>query len=168
MTRWVGRRSDAVAAARARAGKAKLPRCGAKTKGDGSPCKNPGVGAGGRCFSHGGATPRGAQWHRPQFPKNDARYRRKLIALAKRKAKLEARIAAMTPEERAKYEKYSAWNRPGSPSERETRRRNREAMKLIARREQTPDPELAALEAEWTAARARLEALISNQEEIDE
>ena len=40
----------------ARSALAKLPRCSAKSKQSGVQCKNPGLGAGGKCRFHGGAS----------------------------------------------------------------------------------------------------------------
>jgi hypothetical protein len=40
----------------ARSALAKLPRCSAKSKQSGESCKNPGLGAGGKCRFHGGVS----------------------------------------------------------------------------------------------------------------
>ena len=112
------------------------PRCGAKTR-SGEPCRHPAM-ANGRCYLHGGLTPRGENWHKPQPParKTAARLERKLLDLQKAAAKREARIAAMTPEERARYERRRQTCFPG-PREareaaRERRKRDKQAKALLA------------------------------------
>ena len=47
----------------ARSALAQLPRCSAKSKQSGVQCKNPGLGAGGKCRFHGGASTGRPQTH---------------------------------------------------------------------------------------------------------
>jgi len=155
---------------RANAVKARLPRCGAKCR-DGSRCNNPGTGAGGKCPKHGGLTPSGDNWHCVRWPKNEARYQRKVAALARRRAKRAAEIAAMNPERRAKYEAWhTATRKPGSKSARVRAKQNREAREILERAKTArtaPDPEIEALKAELDAVRARRAALEAELARLD-
>ncbi len=87
------------------------PRCGARRRRDGEPCQQMVLFPNGRCRFHGGKTPKGKQWHKVQYPKARAPYDdviRKQRDVAKRqKKRAQARaekLAAMTPEQRAKYD----------------------------------------------------------------
>lgn len=114
-----------------------MPKCGAKSRQTGEPCANPVREAGKRCRLHGGATPSGRDWHRVQMPRPDLppeKAARKLRTLRKRKAELVRRLAAMTPDERERYEARSAAMQPGTPVERYMRRKNREMRRLIEAR----------------------------------
>ena len=91
--------------------------------------------AGKRCRYHGGATPKGKDWHRRQFPKKGApisKLQKKLCELKARDRKAEERLANMTPEELEQYEARSKVVRPGTPAERQSARDSRNAQKLIA------------------------------------
>jgi hypothetical protein len=75
-----------------------MPKCGAKCRQTGAPCTNPVAEPGKRCRLHGGATPRGKDWHKVQMPPPDAspkRRRMKLLTLAVRREALERRLAAI-------------------------------------------------------------------------
>jgi hypothetical protein len=124
------RRAGAEAAADAR--RKKRP-CGAKAKSSGEPCRNPGM-ENGRCRLHGGLTPKGKNWHRVQWPASDAppeKLEKKLRELKRRQLRREARVAAMTPEERARYEAWHRTHRAGSPTDRARLRHDREARRLF-------------------------------------
>lgn len=116
------------------------PRCGATTRGTGLPCQRL-AGPNGRCRFHGGRVPKGKNWHRLNLvppppdasPAQQARYARKLAGIARRAERREARLAAMTPEERAQFEARSQAVTPGSKADREHRRQNREARALLER-----------------------------------
>lgn len=163
-----GKRSAQRAAAAAQRARQSKPKCGAKRKGDGAPCQMLAL-ENGRCRLHGGATPSGDRWHRAQWPGPDAppeKLEKKLRELRRRKRQQAARVAAMTPEQRARYEAWHRTHKPGSAAERERRRRDQEGVELLRRTRppQTPSPEQAALVAEIEKARAdRLaaEALIA-------
>ena len=124
--------------------------------------------ANGRCRFHGGATPAGRAWHRVQYPDpllQPEKYAKKVREVERRRQQRRERVAKMTPAERAKYEARSMAVQPRSVAERESRRRDREAQSLFARRPPiaAPDPEIIALEkelAEVRAYRAQLEALL--------
>ena len=79
----------------------------------------------GRCRLHGGLTPKGAQWHKPQLAMGThAKLERKLNDLEKRRKKRERRVARMTPQERERHAAWQASHKPGSGTERERRRRD--------------------------------------------
>jgi hypothetical protein len=95
----------------------------------------------GRCPLHGGRTPAGAQWHRPQFPTTDAPFvidkiNRKAADLAKAERRRAKRLAAMSPAELERHQAWQKAHRPGDPkrraAERERRRQDRDAAALIA------------------------------------
>jgi len=151
-------------------------RCEAKRREDGQPCQKPGTGAGGRCRLHGGATPRGDQWHRIQYPAPDApsyKLESKLRSIERRRLELDVRLAKMTPEERALYEKRRQVNQPSSVADRVRRRQDRDMRRLL-QNPSTPKPEsleVAALEserAELSALEARLRAELERSEPSEE
>lgn len=119
-----------------------LPKCGAKRRTDGEPCRNLPVKGGTRCRLHGGLTPRGDDWHRHRWPKRGpgaaAALERKLRDLEKRQAKRAARAAAMTPEERERHEARRQALQPRTAAERERRRQDRAAAKALAARRPEP------------------------------
>jgi hypothetical protein len=139
----------------------KAPRCGAVRKRDGAPCCNPAM-KNGRCGIHGGKTPSGRQWHVVQYPDcstpaGEAKFNRKLRDRARILRKRAARLAAMTPEQRARHD---AWHRSHAPggggprsAERVQRRQSAEIRLLLAREASpsTIDPELVRLEAKIAA-----------------
>jgi len=155
---------------KARAVKARLPHCGAKCR-DGRRCRNPGVGAGGRCPKHGGLTPSGAQWHVERLPRDDRRYARKLETLAKRRAKRAAEIAAFSPERKARYDAWCKTHKPGSAAARARARQDREAAKLLAEPSPQPvNPEIVRLQAvldELRQRNAQLEAELATEGVFD-
>jgi hypothetical protein len=78
--------------------------------------------------------PAGERWHKPTRPARTAdaeKIERKLRDLARRQKKRAARLAAMTPEQRATYDAWHRAHRPGPALAREGARRNREARKLL-------------------------------------
>ncbi|MDB5507724.1 MAG: hypothetical protein JWL93_193 [Hyphomicrobiales bacterium] len=133
------------------------PKCGARKRSDGEPCRNPGLEPSGRCRFHGGKTPRGKAWHRVTkretlSDKGAAIDSRKLQNKIKAAAARAKRLAAMTPEEREAYQRWQAAHRPGPPgaraSARARRQQDREAAALFAQDKTTPiDPEAAELRA---------------------
>ena len=123
------------AARRANAARQHAPKCGARRKSDGGSCQLPAL-ANGRCYIHGGRTPKGKGWHKPQLPARDGpeaikKLDTKLRDLERRRKAREARIAAMTPEQRARYDAWQRSHQPG-PSERERGRRDRDARRLLS------------------------------------
>jgi len=137
-----------IAATASIAARAEMSKCGARTR-SGGRCQKPGM-ANGRCDRHGGKTPSGAQWHRPVLSADPVRRARKLKTLERRRTQLAARVAAMTPEERERYERRRTAARPGTPAQRAQRRQDRSARKGLQQPAATVEevtPEIAALDA---------------------
>jgi len=142
------------------------PRCGAARKRDGEPCGNPAM-KNGRCDLHGGKTPSGRQWHVVQFPDcstphGEAKFNRKLRDQKRYAEKRAARLAAMTPEQRAKHDAWHRARPPGAEAARSARRartgQNAQARVLInLEPSQRPlDPEAIRIEAALATAKAKL------------
>lgn len=151
------------------------PRCGAKTKSteDGAPCENLALPSG-KCRVHGGATPKGENWHVRQWPKGNAPdAERKLAAKLKRaerdKRRQDKRRAGMTAEERERHERWQRDHKPGPAAERARRRNDRKAAaeirEFLERAEERPiSPELAKLQAERERLEAERDALLKSIE----
>ena len=110
-----------------------LPKCGANKRRSEGRCENVAL-ENGRCRLHGGLTPKGDQWHRIRWGgvKSSARkLARKQDELRVRQQRLEARLAAMTPEEREAYDRISRLRKPGTPGERLLARKSREARQWL-------------------------------------
>lgn len=155
------------------ADKAKAERCGARRKRDGQPCELEAL-ENGRCYLHGGRTPKGDQWHCPVWPdKNapnaDAKLTRKLQDRERAAQKRAMRRATMSPEERAVHERWQQSHPPGSAgtraADRARRRQDADARKIFAQLQPVPvvDPETAALERAIAAARRRLAEIDARQ-----
>lgn len=162
---------------RMNAAKAKADRCGARRKRDGLPCELPGL-ENGRCHLHGGRTPKGDGWHRPIWPNKAApnaeeKLNRKLQDLERAAQKRAKRVAAMTPERRAKYDRWQRSHRPGSrtarAASRDELRRNDEAKRDFAKPPPVREPtaeEIALADAIARATR-RFEELNSELPNIE-
>lgn len=163
----------AAALARFKAKQACGPVCGARVKRTGGTCQQPAM-ENGRCRVHGGATPRGDAWHVVQWPSRDSRRpEKKLLAklatLEKRRKARDARLAAMTPEQRAAFDLWHRRHRVGSAAARQRAcdevRQNAEFAARLANLDQ-PKPlsaeaqALADLAAWLDADAARIEAQI--------
>lgn len=156
----------------ARQARQEARKCGAKRKGDGRPCQMLAL-ENGRCRLHGGLTPKGANWHRPRWPRAGApaqKLDKKLRELEQRRERQAARVAAMTPERRAQYERWHQTHKPGGAAAREAARRNREARALLARPAvaSPPSPEQRAIQLEIDALlslKARLGAQARGHDE---
>lgn len=144
-----------------------LPKCGARSRTTGDPCQNPGM-ENGRCRLHGGATPKGENWHRKQWPADEAKLGRKLRD-AERQARIRAkRIAAMTPEERHRYDAWLRAHQPGRSGTRALDRAWREGDAYLRQLVAAADPprvspEAAALQRLIDAKKdeiARLEGIV--------
>lgn len=114
-----------------------LPKCGAKSKRTGEPCRQIAL-ANGRCRFHGGKTPRGDQWHRLQLPKPGEaggveKFDRKSVRQEKRQAKRAREIAAMSPEERERHAAWQTTHKPGKAGERAHRRQQLETGRMLAK-----------------------------------
>ena len=146
------------------------PVCGAKTKKTGLPCQQPAL-ENGRCRVHGGLTPKGDQWHQPRWPARDSprfekKLNRKLADLEKRRLAREARKAAMTPEERARLERWHRLHQPGPAAAREALRAEIRSHEEFRQRMDAPRPareptveesEIAALVERFDRAAAKLD-----------
>jgi hypothetical protein len=150
------------------------PRCGASRKRDGEPCGNPAM-KNGRCDLHGGKTPSGRQWHVVQFPDcstphGEAKFNRKLRDHKRYAEKRAARLAAMTPEQRAKHDAWHRSRPPGAEAARSAQRaragQNAEARLLLAQepRQWLSDPEATRIEAALAIAKGKT-AKPNNQDE---
>jgi len=142
------------------------PRCGAARKRDGKPCCNPAM-KNGRCDWHGGKTPSGRQWHVVQFPDCStptglAKFNRKLLDRERYAAKRAERLAAMTPEQRAKHDAWHRTHAPGSAALRDAERvrkgQSADAKRLLDQRPLSVAPrgQLARVRAALETARAKL------------
>jgi len=134
------------------------PRCGARRKSDGKPCMGLPM-ANGRCFMHGGPTPRGDQWHKRQFPADPVRFDRKMRNIERDRKRLVAKLASMTPEERARYEQWLRDHQPGSGERRAGIRLMRDQNRAMAASladERPVSAEAAALAAEIAALEQEL------------
>lgn len=136
---WRGSAAQiAVGRAAIRAWNAKrhlAPKCGAKAKSHGGPCRQIAM-ANGRCFAHGGRVPSGENWHKPVWPNQDApnaetKLNRKLNGLQRASVKRAKRVAAMTPDERAAYGAWLRSHKPGSAAARARARRERQEAKQV-------------------------------------
>ncbi|CDX62877.1 conserved hypothetical protein [Mesorhizobium plurifarium] len=111
------------------------PKCGAKAKSHGGPCRQIAM-ANGRCWAHGGRVPSGENWHKPVWPNRDApdaeaKLNRKLKDLQRAATKRAKRVAAMTPDERAGYEAWQRSHKPGPATARARARRERLEAKQV-------------------------------------
>ncbi len=152
-----------------------LPRCGAKRRTDGEPCQAPVVPGKNRCRWHGGLVPSGDQWHTLQWPKGDAKdWQKKLNAKLQRdernRRRKERRLAKLSPEERAKYEEWAKYHRPGSKIERSKARAAKKVAAAVKSSLEEPErpisPELAELRdkaAALEAARDHYRSLAEQQ-----
>lgn len=131
-----------------------LPKCGAKGRKTGEPCRHVAM-ANGRCYVHGGRTPKGEGWHKPRWPDADApnaeaKLARKLRDLERSAKKRATRLARMTPEERERHAHWQRTHKPGSPrkraAEREYRRQNADAAKQFENKRADVDPAVVDLQ----------------------
>ncbi len=134
------------------------PKCGAKAKSTGEPCRRVAM-ANGRCSLHGGRTPKGSNWHKPRWPKNnEAKLRRKIRDIERARRQREARLVHMTEDERAAYEKWHEARRPGPAARRQAERQRRQQNSEL--RERLNSPMLTPISAELI----ELEKLIAKLE----
>ncbi|MDV6224668.1 HGGxSTG domain-containing protein [Nitratireductor aquimarinus] len=131
-----GREKSRKAISEWNARRAEMPRCGARRKSDGEPCQNIGM-ANGRCRLHGGKTPKGEGWRKPQWPatgsaeRREVKLRSKLAMLEERRKERERKLARMSPEERQRWQERWGGDviRPGSAEERQAAKAARKAGK---------------------------------------
>jgi hypothetical protein len=101
----------------------------------------------GRCAWHGGKTGRKDQWHRLRWPSKSSsnaieKLNRKLRDRERQARKKAKCLAAMTPEERRRYEEWHKARKPGPPgpraAERTRRKQNKDMQNLFAAPERRP------------------------------
>lgn len=142
-----------------------LPKCRAMSKTTGRQCGQFPM-ENGLCYYHGGRTPKGKDWNRPQWPKKSSPdAERKMVAhlrdLERREKQRLKRLAKMTAEERAGYEKWHRDRPLGTPAHRAAKRlaRQQNAEVRGAAPERPIDPELAAIQNRIAELRALMAAL---------
>lgn len=146
-----------------------MPKCGATSKSTGQPCGQFPM-ENGRCYYHGGRTPKGKDWHKPRWPKNTApdaeqKMEARLRNLAKQEKRRQKRLAKMTAEERAAYDKWKREHPTGTPQHREAKRiarkQNAEAKAQLSQPavERPLSPESAAIARRIAELRAQLAAM---------
>lgn len=146
----------------------KARRCGAKRRG-GLPCQRLPTPGKTRCKLHGGAHGvSGSDWHIVQWPEDPVKRRKKEAEILRRRAQQAARVVAMTPEQRARYDRWHETHRPGPKSDRAQARQDREAWQWLSQPAPSVAPDakteaLLALRAELRDQAARLEALLEGQ-----
>ncbi len=115
-------------------------RCGARRRSDGEPCQQIVLFPNGRCRLHGGKTPKGKDWHKVQYPGPgtpiEAAMRKERVVAKRQKKRALARaekLAAMTPEQRARYDHQFAKRvmTPGPAAPRIRTRKAREQAKWV-------------------------------------
>ncbi|RVC95857.1 MAG: hypothetical protein E5V54_00920 [Mesorhizobium sp.] len=178
---WRGSAAQiAVGRAAIRAWNAKrhlAPKCGAKAKSHGGPCRQIAM-ANGRCWAHGGRVPSGENWHKPVWPNRDAsdaeaKLNRKLNDLQRAAAKRAKRVAAMTPEERAAHEQWQKTHKPGPAAARARARRERQEAKQVreifsARPDPVAIPEISELERLIAERKAEIDRLTDANSKTDD
>jgi hypothetical protein len=122
----------------------------------------------GRCGIHGGKTPGGRQWHVVQYPDcstpaGEAKFNRKLRQQQRYAAKRAERLAAMTPDQRAKHDEWHLSHPPGGARSAGGARKRQSAQARLLLSQQpsrrVTDPEAVRIETALAAARARLAIL---------
>lgn len=139
--------------------------CGARTKSteDHRPCQNLALAGHDRCRVHGGATPKGDQWNLTQWPNGkapdaEARLKAKLERIERTRKQKAKRLAAMSPEERQRYDQRAKTHAPGPAAERARRRDDRKrAAEIRASLEKSDDRPVSAELAELQRQAAALE-----------
>lgn len=146
------------------------PTCNAVRRTTGEPCRNLPL-ENGRCRFHGGAVPRGRNWHKVQLANASgsvAKLDKKLEEVRLRELRRAACVAAMTPEQRERYDQWHVARKPGGKAARAaTKQARRNSAELIVSMRHVPraaTPELIALDRMLDEARTHLE-LVSAIEE---
>lgn len=143
-----------------------IPKCSAARKRDGERCQQIAM-ANGKCFIHGGRTPRGSEWHRTQWPDGkspdaEKKLQRKLAERERYAKKRAARMAVMSPAERERHAAWHAARKPGSAQAREQvraeRKQNSEIREIMTAPRPAPTGEAAELESQIAVLRAELDA----------
>lgn len=146
-----------------------MPKCGAMSKSMGEPCRQFSM-ENGRCYYHGGRTPKGKDWHKPRWPNKSApdaeqKVVSRLRNLEQAEKQRQKRLAKMTPDERDAYEKWKRDHPTGTPAHREAKRLARKQSadartRLLKPTPERPvDPESVARARRIAELRAQLAAL---------
>jgi hypothetical protein len=148
-----------------------LPKCEARRKQDGQPCQNLAL-RNGRCRLHGGKTPSGAGWHKPVWPDKGApnaerKLQSKLRALERAAIKRAERLAKMTPEERARHEKWHRDHPKGSPAMRAAIRQQRRENEAARASLSQASSKAYEGDPEWQAIAGRIAVLKAALAEIE-
>lgn len=149
-----------------------LAKCTAMAKSTGEQCRDLAM-PNGKCFRHGGATPKGADWHKKQWPNGKrpdaiAKAEAKIRAHAKKAKRRERLLAQMTPDERAAHEAWHRSHRPTSPADRARARADRaaavEIREMLAREPAArPAPKASDLEKARDFLHRQSEAIARRQ-----
>lgn len=128
-------------------------------KRDGEPCQQLAM-ENGYCYLHSGKTPRGDQWHKPQWSADNSKLNRKLNDLQRAAVKQEKRVKRMAPAERAAHDEWKRTHAPGSAAERRRRRDERRQAAEMRERLSTgpasPSPEVQAFQVQIDELKAEL------------
>lgn len=142
LVRWLatpeGAAHRAAALTKANAARKIALRCGAKAKHTGQPCKAIAL-ENGRCKHHGGMSTKGDNWNVARLGRDGLpieRAEKKIRELARRRERQAARVAAMTPEERVRYDAWCASHKPGRAADRAAARHDRDAAAFLANLDQ--------------------------------
>jgi hypothetical protein len=128
----------------------------------------------GRCYLHGGRSPKGDAWGLPVWPNSSApdaekKLQRKLADRQRAAKKRTARLAAMSLDERRRHEAWHAARKPGSAAARERARLERkqaaEVRALASAPRPAPTGESAELDRQIAALRAELDARRADEQE---
>jgi len=135
-------------------------RCEATAKSTGRQCGNLAAHGTTKCYLHGGATPRGDNWHKPTWPKpSDPRAMQKIDRKLRERARdakeRDARLASLPPKLRQRYADWVRTHKPGPAADRrrESARRRQDLdakalhEELISRPAPPASPELLKIEA---------------------
>lgn len=140
-----------------------LPKCGAKRRRDGEPCQQLAL-ENGRCYRHGGKTPKGEAWHKTDWAgvKSIAKLDRKLRDQRRAAKKRTRRLKEMSAAERKRYDAWLVSHKPGKSARAVARRDRIEAARIAAAMDapEAINPEVAQIQAEIE----RLEALLRERD----
>ena len=113
-------------------------KCGAKCKNSVTPCRKRAM-ENGRCATHGGKTPKGDQWHVPQYSKTSVRkVDKKRAELERREMMRQLCLAKMNSEQKARYDAWKKSHPAGGKTAREVHRRDRETANWLTTLRNSP------------------------------
>lgn len=145
--------SEAITAWNLRRGE--LPKCTATAKHSGDRCGNPAM-ENGKCYFHGGKTPKGDGWHVTQWPDGDApdaeiKLSRKLKAKKANAARRARRLASMTDEQRLQDAAWQKAHKPGRAADRARLKKERADAASFAASVDAPHPQVSSEQARLAA-----------------